>query len=69
MKTETNEVLGDDLLWGYPSIAKELRKTTRQAVHLVETGMIPTGKIGNRVVASRKRLREFFAAATAGEVA
>ena len=60
--------LGDDILWGCNQIAKELGKNPRQIAHLVEAGAIPTGRVGGRIVASRKRLREYFKASTAGEV-
>jgi hypothetical protein len=67
MQNEASEVVGDDLLWGTPAIAKELRKTPRQVVHMLQNHLLPVGKVGGRVVASKKRLREYFAAATAGE--
>jgi hypothetical protein len=61
--------LGDDLIWSTPAIAKELRLPVRQTQHLVMTRVIPTGKVGGRVVASRRKLREFLESAVSGEPA
>jgi hypothetical protein len=60
--------LSDDLVWGIKGIAEELGLKPRQAFHLIENGRIPCGKIGDRVVGSRTKLRQAFEAIT-GEVA
>lgn len=51
-----------DLIWGASAIAVALNlKSTRQAFWFLESGAIPSAKkVGNRWVASRKALREFF---------
>ena len=59
--------LGDDLIWGVDGIARELKIAPRAAAHLVVEGFIPSGKIGGKVVASRRRLRTFFENAIAAE--
>ena len=66
----TNETtLGDDLIWSAAGIAKELRLPVRQVTHLVMAKVIPTGKVGGKVVASRRKLREFIEAAVSGQAA
>ena len=60
--TDSSEALRADLIWGIKAIAEELGKTQRQAFHLIDTGAIPSAKIGGRIVASRTRLREHFRA-------
>jgi hypothetical protein len=57
---------GDDLLWGCDAIARHLKLSSRKTYHLIETRQIPAGKIGGRHVASRKLLREHFAAIVGG---
>ena len=66
LDTKTSEPLRDDLIWGIRGIAEEIGKSERQAFHLVDTGQIPTAKIGGRIVASRLRLREHFRALLEG---
>ena len=56
---------GADLVWGAPEIARDLGLPLRKVVHLIDREILPTAKIGGRVVASRKRLREFFEQALA----
>ena len=36
----------DDLIWGVDAIAAEIRRTTRQTYHLIQTKQIPTQKVG-----------------------
>ena len=67
-KMTTNEPseMAADLLWGTPEIARELGFPLRRVLHLIDAKILPTEKIGGRVVASRKRLRAFLEAAVAG---
>ena len=58
--TEYAELLGDDLVWGAPAIAKELGRNTRVAYWLLETGKLPAVKVGKQWVISRRKLREVF---------
>jgi hypothetical protein len=58
--------LGADLIWNAQGIAKELRLPLRRVLHLIDRKVLPTGKIGGRIVASRKRLRAFVENAVSG---
>lgn len=58
--------LSSDLLWGIKAVAMELGQSERQAFHLIQSGRIPTGKVGGRIVASRSALRRHFEAALNG---
>ena len=49
-----------DLVWGVGAIAKLIGRTERQTFHLVQSGQLPAKKVGNRWVAERGKLREFF---------
>ena len=50
-----------DLLWGAKSIARVLGVTDRAVFHMLAKGEIPSAKqVGQRWVASRKKLREHF---------
>jgi hypothetical protein len=66
-KNVTNEAgeLGSDLVWGAQAIAQDLGLPVRKVIHLIDREILPTGKIGGRVVASRKKLRAFIEAAVA----
>lgn len=55
----------DDIVWEVKNIAKVIRRTERQTFHLLSTGQLPARQIGNRWVASRKKLL----AAVLGEAA
>ena len=57
MSTESNNL---DLVWGADRIGEVLGASTRKAFHLLESGLIPARKVGNRWVAERSKLREFF---------
>jgi hypothetical protein len=54
-----------DLVWGAKAIAAELNCNQRQAFWLLETKKNPAKKCGRLWVASRKQLRQFFAATEA----
>jgi hypothetical protein len=54
------------LIWNARGIAKELRLPLRRVLHLIDRKVLPTGKIGGRIVASRKKLRAFVENAVAG---
>ncbi|MCI5073961.1 DNA-binding protein [Oricola sp.] len=53
--TETN---ADDIVWGASEIAKVIGRTDRQTFHLLTSGQLPAKKVGDRWVASRKKLLE-----------
>jgi hypothetical protein len=58
---EGDQPLGDDLLWGVAEIAKEIHRTTRQAGHLLECGLLPARKVGRHWCSSRAALRKHLA--------
>lgn len=53
---EKSEAL--DLIWEVKNIAKLIGRTERQTFHMLSSGLLPAKKIGDRWVASRKRLLE-----------
>jgi hypothetical protein len=61
--TKTNTSVDfDDLLWGLPAIAREIKRTPRQAQYLVDQGVIDVLRVGPKtLIASRTQIRERFA--------
>ncbi len=59
MQTETE--LKDDLLWGAGEIAAEIGRNERSTYHLLERGELPAVKVCGRWVASKAKLRMYFA--------
>ena len=55
-------------LIGFTAIATELGMSKRQAMYLLEKGLIPSGRLGGRYVVSKRRLREHFDALAAGGI-
>jgi hypothetical protein len=53
----TEKSIGEDLIWGCRAIAAELNQSERQTFHLLERGLLPAGKVGEKWVGSRKALR------------
>jgi hypothetical protein len=59
---ETNEAvkqadrLADDLLNGGPEIAAFLGCNTREVYHLHKTQRLPIGRLGRKLIASRRQL-------------
>ena len=50
-----------DLIWGVAEIAKLLGRTERQTYHMIQSGHLPMVKqVGERYVASRRKLIDFF---------
>ena len=47
----------DDLIWGVEAIGAEIKRTTRQTYHLIQTKQIPTNKVGAIHTARRSKLR------------
>ena len=60
--------LGDDLIAGGPAIAAELGETKRRAYYLLETGLIPGFKIGNRWYVRRSTLATLIDRLERGEI-
>ncbi len=56
--TEAKEL---DLIWGVGPIGKEIGRTYQQTYHMIQAGHLPpVRQVGQRYVASRKALIEFF---------
>jgi hypothetical protein len=61
-----DDVLGDDVLWGIAAIAGELGLGRLSVQRMIDRDLIPFGRIGGKVVASRRKLREFMDVAVSG---
>lgn len=59
---ETGGALCDDLLWGIRNIAKEIGRSERQTLYLLEKRRLPASKTGGIWCSSRTALRSFFSA-------
>ncbi|EKF58605.1 hypothetical protein QWE_18433 [Agrobacterium albertimagni AOL15] len=56
--TEAKEL---DLIWGVGPIGKEIGRTYQQTYHMIQAGHLPpVRQVGQRYVASRRALIEFF---------
>jgi hypothetical protein len=52
----------DDILWGAKEIGAEIRRSEAQVYYLHEKKLIPTRKVGHRLItASRRQLRRHLA--------
>ncbi|PSJ55780.1 hypothetical protein [Pseudaminobacter soli (ex Li et al. 2025)] len=49
-----------DLVWGAEAIAKVIARTPTQTHYLLRTGKLPAKQVGERWVASRRKLVSFF---------
>ena len=58
------DTLADDILRGVKAISAFTGEPERRVQYLVESGQIPAGKIGRLWIASKKRLREYYAEKT-----
>jgi hypothetical protein len=68
MSIVRDTTLADDLLRGIPAIAEFIGQPERIAYYQAEKGIIPCGKSGGNWIASKRRLRAFYDALTAGPV-
>jgi hypothetical protein len=65
-------VVDNDLLLGASAITEFVNEltTTRvsrsQVYHWIESGNLPAGRLGTKVIGSKKRIREHFERITAG---
>lgn len=66
MSTVKDEALANDLLRGIPAIAAFIGQPERITYYQAEKGFIPCGKTGGNWIASKRRLRAFYDALTAG---
>lgn len=55
-----------DVIWGIGDIAEAIGQSFAATAYMLKKGHIPARKVGERWVASRKKLNEFF---TAGDAA
>lgn len=60
MNTATDTKEAPDLLWGAEEISKVIGRTVTQTQYLLRTGKLPAKQVGERWVASRKKLIAFF---------
>lgn len=49
-----------DLLWGCRAIAEAIGRTERATYHMLEAGELPARQVGQRWVASRRKLLQHF---------
>lgn len=49
-----------DLLWGIEAISKVIGRGYQQTSYMLRTGKLPAQRVGERWVASRKKIVEFF---------
>lgn len=55
-----------DLIWGVGPIGELIGRTYKQTYHMIQNGRLPMVKrVGERYVASRQKLVEFFLGDTA----
>jgi hypothetical protein len=72
---ETNEAakqpdrLAADLLNGGPEIAAFLGCNTREVYHLHKTGRLPIGRLGRKLIASKRQLARYTYKITRGSTA
>jgi hypothetical protein len=60
---------GDDRLEGAAAIAEFTGETVRRVFHLAEKKLIPVGRIGGRLIASKKVLTEHYQKLVSGQAA
>ena len=53
MTTKPHAALPADYLWGVPAIAAYINKPVRATYYLIERGVIPTKKFGERIIVAR----------------
>ena len=56
--------VGSDRLRGVKQIARFLNEPERRVSYLVERGILPTGREGTHIVASKARLRDYHSKLT-----
>ena len=58
---------GSDVVWGAEQIGAFLGLSERQVYHLAATGILPIGKLGNRLFAMRQSLLDYLRGLTSGK--
>ena len=56
--------IADDKIVGVKAISSEIGESQRRTFYLLERDLIPAGKLGNMWIASRRALRQHYAALT-----
>lgn len=57
MESTENEL---DLIWGAEEIGKFIGRGMQQTYYMLRTGQLPAKQVGERWVASRRKLVDFF---------
>lgn len=57
-----------ELIWGASAIARAIGRTDRQTFYMLDKGVLPAKRVGNRWVAERGALMRFFTMDTAAGV-
>jgi hypothetical protein len=68
--TDTDSVaddVGNDRLRGVKRIAQFLNEDERRVSYLIERGILPAGREGSAIVASKARLRRYHSEVTGSE--
>ena len=60
METAVNTQEAPDLLWGAEEISKVIGRTVTQTQYLLRTEKIPAKRVGERYVASKRKLIEYL---------
>jgi hypothetical protein len=63
---DIDDALGTDILRGAAAIATYLNESQRRVFYLAERQMLPIGRLGSTLVASKRRLREHYDRLTQG---
>jgi hypothetical protein len=66
---DTEMTIADDKLRGIAAIAAFIGESERRTHYLIERKLLPYGREGASIIASKKRLLEHHARLTSGEVA
>jgi hypothetical protein len=64
-----SSAIAGDRLDGVAAIAEFIGEPRRRTNYLLERGIIPAGKLGNRWVAFKRRLTEHYQTLTSGRAA
>ena len=66
LDSPTPEDVAEDLLDGVPAIAAFTGWSDRRCYYLLQKGLLPSGKIGNRYIGSKRVYREFLTKIASG---
>ena len=65
----TQDSLADDLLDGAEDFVRFTGFKRRRIYYLVETGLLPAGKLGNKLIGSKRAVREALTKVSSGQAA